>query len=167
MDWKMRNLHFESVNKITPKYKTFPTCALDSKHDFTHENIIKNSQHMQEFKCEGDITGNQGSKQFKPLFMGAKTFIQATKKGDALFLYATLTLDLGMQQHKMFIQYQDYKDVFEKKNANTLPKHWPYDCAIDLEKGMQPPFEPIYNLSQEELSTLRKYIDENLEKRFI
>jgi len=31
--------------------------------------------------------------------------------------------------------------VFEKKNANTLPKHQPYGCVIDL-VGMQPPFEP-------------------------
>ncbi len=51
---------------------------------------------------------------FKPLFVGAKTFIQTTKKGDALFVYAIPTFDFGMQQH-------DYKCVFEKKNANTLP----------------------------------------------
>jgi hypothetical protein len=57
--------------------------------------------------------------------------------------------------------------VIEKKNANTLPKHQPYDCVIDLVKGTQPPFEPIYNLSQDKLATIHEYIDENLKKGFI
>ena len=64
-------------------------------------------------------------------------------------------------------QYQDFKDVFEKKNADLLPKHRPYDCAIELQEGTQPPFGPIYNLSQTELTALREYIDENLAKGFI
>jgi hypothetical protein len=29
----------------------------------------------------------------------------------------------------------NYKNVFEKKNEDTLFEHWPYDCAIDLEEG--------------------------------
>jgi len=57
--------------------------------------------------------------------------------------------------------------VFEKKNAETLPKHWPYDYTIDLVKGTQPPFKPIYNLSQDELIILCEYINENFEKGFI
>ena len=57
--------------------------------------------------------------------------------------------------------------MFQKKNANILPEHRPYDCAIELEEGAQPPFGPIYNLSQTELAELRKYINENLAKNFI
>jgi hypothetical protein len=99
--------------------------------------------------------------------MGAKIFIQAIKKGYAFFMYASPTLDLGMQQHEIPIHYQDYIDVFEKKNANTLFEHRPYNCVIDLEEGMQPPFGPIYNLLHDEFSVLQKCIDKNLEKRFI
>jgi hypothetical protein len=44
--------------------------------------------------------------------------------------------------------------VFEKKNADTLPQHRPYDCGIELQEGVQPPFGPIYSLSQNELATL-------------
>ncbi len=57
--------------------------------------------------------------------------------------------------------------MFEKKNVETLPKHCPYDCTINLEEGTQFPFEPIYNLSQDELIVFREYIDENLEKGLI
>jgi hypothetical protein len=34
-------------------------------------------------------------------------------------------------------------------------------------EGTQPPFRPIYNLSQGKLVALREYINEHLEKRFI
>ena len=53
-----------------------------------------------------------------------------------------------------------------KKNADILPQHRPYDCAIELQEGAQPPFGPIYSLSQNELAELRTYIDENLSKNF-
>jgi hypothetical protein len=36
----------------------------------------------------------------------------------------------GMQEIPM--QYHDFKDVFEKKNADILPKYRPYDCTIEL-----------------------------------
>jgi len=57
--------------------------------------------------------------------------------------------------------------VFEKINVGTLPNHQPYDCTIDLVEGAQPPFGPIYNLSQNELATFHEYFNENLEKWFI
>jgi hypothetical protein len=167
MDYKMRSLHFELINKITPKYKVFPTNMLDSQHDYACEKITRSNQRMQKLKREGDIRGNQGSNHFKPLFMGVRTFIQTTNEGDAFFVYAIPTLDPRMQQHEIPIQYKDYKDVFEKKNANTLLEHWPYDCVIDLEERVHPPFGPIYNLSQNKLLILPEYIDKNLEKGFI
>jgi hypothetical protein len=48
-----------------------------------------------------------------------------------------------------------------------LPKHQPYEYVVDLVEGAQPPFRPIYNLSQDELVTLCEYIDENFKKWFI
>jgi hypothetical protein len=53
--------------------------------------------------------------------------------------------------------------VFEKKNAYTLPKHQPYDYTINIVERAQPPFGPIYNLSQNELVALCEYLDESLE----
>jgi hypothetical protein len=57
--------------------------------------------------------------------------------------------------------------VFEKNNINVLPKHQPYDCTIDLEKGTQLPFEPIYNLSKDKFIALHGYINKNIDKGFI
>jgi hypothetical protein len=105
MDWKTRSLHFELVNKIAPKYKAFPTSTLDSEYDYAREDIVRTSQHMQKLKREGDIGGNQGSKHFKPLFVGEKTFIQVAKKGDAFFMYVIIAPDPRMQQLDIHIQY--------------------------------------------------------------
>ena len=63
--------------------------------------------------------------------------------------------------------YNDFMDVFSKKEADKLPPHRSYDCPIDLIEGQQPPFGPIYNLSEPELQALKLYIDENLQKGFI
>ena len=33
---------------------------------------------------------------------------------------------------EIFMQYYDFNDVFGKNNADILPKHCLYDCAIEL-----------------------------------
>jgi hypothetical protein len=45
----------------------------------------------------------------------------------------------GVQEIPM--QHHDFKDVFERKNADMLPKHHSYDCAIELQDGAQPPLD--------------------------
>ena len=64
-------------------------------------------------------------------------------------------------------KYEDFKDVFEKKNVDHIPKHRRYDFPINLQEGANPPFGPIYGLSEPELQALRMYLDEILEKGFI
>ncbi|EAL23701.1 hypothetical protein CNBA3480 [Cryptococcus deneoformans B-3501A] len=64
-------------------------------------------------------------------------------------------------------EYHQYLDVFDKKSADTLPEHRSFDHHIPLEEGKNPPFGPIYNLSEKELEALREYLDENLKKGFI
>ena len=49
-----------------------------------------------------------------------------------------------------------------KENANILPKHCLYGCLIDFELGKEPPFGPIYNLSQIKIATLHEYKDEKI-----
>ena len=63
--------------------------------------------------------------------------------------------------------YNDFEDVFSTKNAGHLPVHEDHDHAIDLVDDKQPPYGPIYSLSENELSILRAYIDKNLANGFI
>ena len=63
-------------------------------------------------------------------------------------------------------EYSDYERVFSEEGANELASHGPQDHAIDTQ-GQQPPFGPLYPLSNLELKVLREYITENLAKGFI
>ena len=66
----------------------------------------------------------------------------------------------------MLLKYIEYVDVFLESEANILPASRPYNHAIDL-KGRQPPYGPIYNLSEKELKTLCKYLQNSLQHSWI
>jgi hypothetical protein len=53
--------------------------------------------------------------------------------------------------------------VLGKELADKLPDHNPYNHAIDLKEGEQPPLGPIYPLNETELKALRDYLKEMLE----
>lgn len=64
-------------------------------------------------------------------------------------------------------EYHDYLDLFKESAVADLPPHRPYDHKITLEEGFNPPFGPLYSCSRTELETLKKWLEENLEKGFI
>ena len=101
------------------------------------------------------------------MFIGVRAFVRSSKEGAPFVIFATPTSTEKPSTASIPKRYKDFEDVFQKKNADMLPEHRPYDCAIDLQEGAQLPFGPIYNLLQTELTKLRKYIDENLAKNFI
>jgi hypothetical protein len=64
-------------------------------------------------------------------------------------------------------QFASFADVFQKANADKLPPHRSYDCAIDLLPDQQPPYGQIYSLSPDEEKLVQEYLDENIKKGFI
>src|SRR5260370_27514393 len=56
-------------------------------------------------------------------------------------------------------QYRDYMSVFNGQYADELPPHRSFDHAIDMVDGKEPPWGPIYALSEKELGVLREYLD--------
>ena len=99
--------------------------------------------------------------------IGTRDFVNAAKQGATYTIYANSIIESNEKSSGLSNRYKEYQDVFEKKNADMLPQHRPYDCGIDLQEGIQPPFGPIYSLSQNELAALWEYLDENLAKNFI
>ena len=65
------------------------------------------------------------------------------------------------------LEYHDFTDVFSETKARTLPPHRTYDHKIELEEGKNPPFGPIYSLSEAEHKALEAFISENLRSGFI
>ena len=57
----------------------------------------------------------------------------------------------------------EFADVFANDRAAILPQHKKTDHAIEIDEGKEPPYGPLYNLSERELSVLREYIATNLE----
>jgi hypothetical protein len=55
-----------------------------------------------------------------------------------------------------------YQDVFEKDQATALPSHKLADHRIQIQEGKEPPYGPLYNLSERELRILRDYLRESL-----
>ena len=74
--------------------------------------------------------------------------------------------DRGKVEPRLPQQYAEFLDVFNETAATKLPgEHVVH--AIDLEEGKNPPWGPIYSLSQTELQTLREYLDKMLERGWI
>src|SRR5467141_1215477 len=79
----------------------------------------------------------------------------------------TSNSDVDTDTSRIPSEYHNYLDVFSKSKADQLPEHRPYDHSIVLEDGETPPMGPIYSLSEVELTTLREFIQENLQKGYI
>ena len=64
-------------------------------------------------------------------------------------------------------ELSEYEDVFSKELAGHLPALKQGDHAIDVMEGKEPPYGPLYNLSQTELAELRRYLEDALKKNWI
>ena len=65
-------------------------------------------------------------------------------------------------------KYLDFAYVFSKESAEMLPEQTEVNkYIIELEKGKQPPYRPIYSLGSVELEILKTYIETNLANSFI
>ncbi|SOV09587.1 uncharacterized protein UDID_19015 [Ustilago sp. UG-2017a] len=63
--------------------------------------------------------------------------------------------------------YQHLRDVFDEVEADKLPHHTEHDLHLELIDRGKPPQGPLYLKGPKEMSELRRYLDENLEKGFI
>jgi hypothetical protein len=66
-------------------------------------------------------------------------------------------------------KYHDFLNVFSKEKADILSSHKKHDHRIELEKDHESNHEyaSLYNLSEEELLLIKKYLKEHLNKDFI
>jgi hypothetical protein len=109
--------------------------------------------------------------------VGAVPFLHAARKEKlqvfSLSLYEInkaldrKTVEEGRLEDLIPEEYHDFLPLFEEVAARQLPPHRPYDHSIPLRDGFAPPFGPIYSLSRTELETLKKWLEDNLNKGFI
>jgi transposase InsO family protein len=98
---------------------------------------------------------------------------------EAPYVFAVLVSDTSVTRPECFVgaanatlapklpaEFEEYEDVFDMKQADILAEHSHFEHAIETEGG-DPPFGPLYNLSEQELKVLRQYIDDALAKGWI
>jgi hypothetical protein len=100
-------------------------------------------------------------------FLGAKPFLQAAEGQQVYSIITTPVSDSKSLGTILPAKYSTFQDVFDKAQGTSWPEHRPYNCTIDLLPGTNPPWGPIYGLSEPETKVLKEYIQEHLANGFI
>lgn len=99
------------------------------------------------------------------------TFIKNIETEPNVFAIMCAAISRGEQENgrdpELSQELLKYNDVFSNNMANTLLIFKEGDHAIEIEEGKSSPYKPLYNLSQTELSKLRRYLENALHKRWI
>jgi hypothetical protein len=67
----------------------------------------------------------------------------------------------------MLTKYHDFLNVFSKEKVDILSSHKKHDHRIELKKDKTHEYASLYNMSEEELLLIKKYLQEHLNKNFI
>jgi hypothetical protein len=127
--------------------------------------LVKNKPQI-DWKKETMTIPSKEPNRFPISIVSANTFKRSMKQGTTYIL----RLDPEPKETKVEQipeEYLEYQDVFSKAKGDELAPHRDIDHSIPLIDGKQPPFGPLYNLSEKELKVLKDYTDEFLNKKFI
>ena len=72
--------------------------------------------------------------------------------------------------NKLFINYHNYANVFDKSQTNILSSHRFYNHKLKFAKGVNKNIlfkNRIYSISNYKFEQIKKYLNEHLKKRFI
>jgi hypothetical protein len=67
----------------------------------------------------------------------------------------------------MFTKYHDFLNVFSKEKIDVLSSHKKHDHRIKLKEEKTHEYVSFYNMLEDELLLIKKYLQEHLNKEFI
>ncbi len=76
-------------------------------------------------------------------------------------------MSLKKLKKKLSIVYHDFLNVFDREKTTQLPLHQSYNHKIELENESQSSRSWLYFMSSHKLQKIKKYLEENLKKKFI
>jgi len=79
----------------------------------------------------------------------------------------TFIMSLSELKKKLSIVYHDFLDVFDREKTTQLSSHQSYDHKIELEDESQSFRSQLYLILSYKLQKIKKYLKENLKKKFI
>jgi hypothetical protein len=107
----------------------------------------------------------------------ASAFNMMSKRKDvSLFFVILKDVEKHLEKHSksniviknvLSLEYHQFLNVFDKKAFNILVSHRSYDHKIVLKKDVILEYTSLYKMFEKELKIVKKYLENNLEKRFI
>jgi len=76
-------------------------------------------------------------------------------------------MSLNKLKKKLLIVYHNFLNVFDREKTTQLPLHQLYDYKIELEDESQFFRSRLYLMLNHKLQKIKKYLEENLKKKFI
>ncbi len=131
-------------------------------------------------KCKDEYLNDESKSAIEIHSIAVASFNTLSRQKDvkifAVFM-KNLKIQLKKQDSSVVIdlksvisfEYHDFLNVFFKKKADILSSHKKHDHRIELEKDHESNHEyaSLYNLSEEELQLIKKYLKKHLNKDFI
>ncbi len=76
-------------------------------------------------------------------------------------------MSLKKLKKKLSIVYHDFLNVFDREKTTQLSLHQSYDHKIELKDESQSSKSQLYFMLSHKLQKIKKYLEENLKKKFI
>ncbi len=169
-----KEVHIDQKRLILfEKTKKQRSSSIDSK---IRRRLKITDSNLNEFKIFNSIE-KKSIFEMNIAMIEASTFNMMNKKKNvSLFFVILKDVEKHLEKHSMsniviknvlFSEYHEFLDVFDKKTFNIFVSHRLYDHKIVLKKHAILEYTSRYKMSEEELKIVKKYLEDNLEKRFI
>jgi hypothetical protein len=164
-------------------------CSDQSTIDFSRKDkkstksveIIKNSKTIKDselIKIESEIFNSKEKlSEVNIAMIEASAFNMMSKRKNVnLFSIILKNVEKHLEKHNksntvikdvFSFEYHEFLDVFDKKAFNTFASHRFYDHKIVLKKNVIFDYTSLYKMFEKELKIVKKYLENNLKKRFI
>jgi hypothetical protein len=126
-----------------------------------------------------EIFNSKEKKLFKINIAMIKTStfnMMSKRKNVNLFLIILKNVKKHLEKHNKFdivikdvfsLKYHKFLNVFDKKAFNTFASHRSYDHKILFEKNVISDYISLYKMLKKKLKIIKKYLENNLKKKFI
>ncbi|KAJ1039286.1 hypothetical protein NDA10_006429 [Ustilago hordei] len=183
IQWDMGQLEFKTQEQDRPPRRP-PEAAraedLTMRRPTLHGNEFVSAEHILQAALEDGPIGFmllEEPPSSLPAFgfvpTGADKGVEMEVEVDKVVMAADKGVEMEVEVDKVVMAtdipkpYQHLRDVFDEVEADKLPHHTKHDLHLKLIEGGKPPQGPLYLKGPKEMSELRRYLDENLEKGFI
>ncbi len=146
-------------------------------------NKIEDSKTIKDFRLNLNELKISNSKEKKSLLVMKIAMIETSafnmmnkRKNVNLFFVILKNVEKHLEKHNksniviknvLSVEYHEFLNVFDKKAFNIFVSHRFYDHKIVLKKNVILEYTSLYKMFEKELKIVKKYLENNLEKRFI